>query len=174
LRQAHRQRAKTPSDPGSPEAAYADGLKKLARQPNSRARLKQSLVRAGYETAAVDTALDRMEERGYLNDREYALSLVRRRSTERGRALIAQELRAKGIEGNDIASVLTESEPGGERTRALALARRLVRQGVVDRAKLGARLSRRGFSGGLVTSVLNELGHELHSPHSFDSPQEPD
>jgi regulatory protein len=162
-----------PAEPGSAEAAYAAGLKKLARQPNSRAKLRQGLLRAGYEPAAVEGALGRLEERGYLNDREYAAALVRRRSTDRGRSLITQELRAKGIDGHDIAFVLNEGA-GDERAKALALGRRLLRQGIMDRGKLGARLARRGFSGGLVSSVLIELARELDSPDSFDTPQEPD
>jgi regulatory protein len=136
--------------------------------------LKQTLVRAGYEPDAVEAALARLEKRGYLNDREYAMALVRRRSTERGRSLIAQELRAKGIGGEDIAVVLKEDDAGDERANALALGRRLVRQGIVDRGKVGARLARRGFSGSLVSSVLSELTREVHSGDSFDTPEEPD
>ena len=45
----------------------------------------------------MDAALDRAEGDGYLNDSEYAAALVRRRTRGRGYALIAQELRAKGI-----------------------------------------------------------------------------
>lgn len=167
-------RPAVPAEPGSAEAAYAAGVKKLARQPSSRARLKLTLVRAGYEPDAVDQALARLEERGYLNDREYALSLARRRSMERGRSLIAQELRAKGIEAADVAFVLNQSEPTDERARAMELGRKLLRQGITDRGKVGARLARRGFSGGLVNSVLGELGREVHSADSFDTPEEPD
>jgi len=70
--------------PDSPDAAYTAAIKKLARQPQSRAALAHKLERQGYTLDAVGVALDRAQADGYLDDRAYAESLVRRRSSSRG------------------------------------------------------------------------------------------
>src|SRR5438105_2751357 len=76
--------------------------------------------------AAVGGALDRAEGDGYLNDREYAAALVRRRTRGRGHALIAQELRAKGIGEAAAGPALETVDAEGEAEQALVLARSLV------------------------------------------------
>jgi regulatory protein len=140
--------------------------------------LAQKLERAGYAGEAVEAAIARAAERGYLDDQEYARSVVRRRSHGRGRAMIARELRARGIDEGAVEQALGEVDPGGEMERARVLAREIVRlKRPVDRAQLrtsvGGRLGRRGFSGGVITRVLRELSVDSLAPE-FDTPPEPD
>ena len=169
----------TAREPESAQAAYTEAVKRLARQPQSRAALRQRLLRAGYVDAAVDVALDRAQGDGYLNDPEYAAALVRRRSRGRGHALIAQELRAKGIEestaGSALATVDAEAEAAEPLTlgRALLANRRLAdTQALIG--YLGPRLSRRGFGSGLVYRVCRLLSDEWEASGQFDSPQKRD
>ena len=154
MRSGGRRATPTAREPESAQAAYIEAVKRLARQPQSRAALRQRLLRLGYSEVAVEAALDRAQGDGYLNDQEYAATLVRRRSRGRGHALIAQELRAKGIEDPDAAA-------------ALADAQALV-------AYLGPRLSRRGFSSGLVYRVCRLLSDEWEEAGWFDSVAERD
>jgi regulatory protein len=133
----------------------------------------------GYLEAAVDAALKRAEGDGYLNDREYAASLVRRRVRGRGHALIAQELRAKGIDESAAAPALATVDAEVEAEQALALGRSLLAQRrPIDAqaltAYIGPRLSRRGFSSGLVYRVCRLLGDEWEASGRFDSPQKRD
>ena len=76
MRPGGRRATPTAREPESAQAAYTEAVKRLARQPQSRAALRQRLLRLGYADAAVDAALDRAQGDGYLNDREYAASLV--------------------------------------------------------------------------------------------------
>ena len=110
MRSGGRRTTPTAREPESAQAAYTEAVKRLARQPQSRSALRQRLVRLGYAEAAVDAALDRAQGDGYLNDQEYAATLVRRRSRGRGHALIAQELRAKGIEESTAGPALAAVE----------------------------------------------------------------
>lgn len=163
------------ADPSSPEAAYAAALKKLARQPQSRATLAQKLVRRGFDEEAVATALDRAQADGYLDDKEFARSLVRRRSATRGYGLIARELRAKGIEESSAAPALETMDRDAEAAQALELGRSmLARRSPSDRqalqALVGPRLSRRGFDSGLVYRVCRQLADEWQAGGRFDSP----
>jgi regulatory protein len=162
---AGRRAAPVARQPDSIEAAYAEAVKRLARQPQSRAVLERRLLDLGYAGEAVDGALVRARADGYLNDREYAESLVRRRAVGRGHALIAQELRAKGIEDPDADAALGQVEPETETERAIALGRRLVAQRQLADpqalyAYVGPRLARRGFSSGLVYRVCRRLSDE--------------
>jgi len=138
--------------------------------------LRQRLLRLGYVDAAVDAALDRAEGDGYLNDREYAAALVRRRTRGRGHALIAQELRAKGVDEATAGPALETVDAAVEAEQALALGRSLIStrrladaQALV--AYVGPRLGRRGFSRGLVYRVCRLLSDEWQVAGRFDSPQ---
>ena len=178
-RRAARPRPPAVEDPDSAEAAYQEAVKRLARQPQSRATLGQRLLRAGYADRAVAAALDRAEQEGYLNDAEYAASLVRRRAGSRGQGLIAQELRTRGIDEEAAEPALAQLDPEVEQGRALTLGRKLLagrRPG--DRrallAFLGPRLVRRGFSNSVVYRVYQQLAEELERAGAFDRVQERD
>ena len=175
MRSGGRRATPTAREPESAQAAYVEAVKRLARQPQSRAALRQRLLRLGYVAAAVDAALDRTEGDGYLNDREYAASLIRRRATGRGHALIAQELRAKGIGDPAAEAALGQAELETEAARAQEFGRSLLtRKELADPeallAYVGPRLSRRGFSSGLVYRVCRLLADEWQAAGRFDSP----
>lgn len=179
MRSGGRRAAPTAREPDSAQAAYTEAVKRLARQPQSRAALRERLLRAGYVDAAVNEALERAERDGYLNDPEYAAALVSRRSRGRGHALIAQELRAKGIEESTAGSALARVDPEAEAAEALALGRTLLAHRFLADPQsltgyLGPRLSRRGFSSGLVYRVCLLLSDEWETAGRFDSPQKRD
>jgi len=171
VRPGGRRAPPTARQPESPEAAYAEAVKRLARQPQSRAALAVRLARLGYAEEAVRGALERVQADGYLDDREFAASLVRRRSRGRGHAMIAQELRAKGIEDPDAAAALADAEPENERALSLGralLARKRPANPEELRAIVGPRLSRRGFSSGLVYRTCLTLSDEWQATGAFD------
>jgi len=174
VRSGGRRATPTAREPESPQAAYVEAVKRLARQPQSRAALRQRLLRLGYVEAAVDAALDRSQGDGYLNDREYAAALVRRRAPGRGHALIAQELRAKGVGDPDAEAALDQVELASEAEQALTLGRSLLAQRRPADAQaltafVGPRLSRRGFSSGLVYRTCRLLTDEWQASGRFDS-----
>jgi regulatory protein len=133
----------------------------------------------GFEPEAVDAALTRAQEDGYLIDEEFARSVVRRRSATRGYGLIARELRAKGIEDSSAAPALETMDRDAEAAQALELGRNmLLRRPPSDpkalQALVGPRLSRRGFDSGLVYRVCRQLADEWQAGGRFDSPSERD
>ena len=174
MRGGGRRATPTARDPESAQAAYTEAVKRLARQPQSRAALRLRLLRLGYADGAVDAALDRAQGDGYLNDQEYAAALVRRRGRGRGHALIAQELRAKGIEEVTAGPALAAVDPNSEASEALALGKSLLAHRRLADAQalvtyLGPRLSRRGFSSGLVYRVCRVLSDEWEAAGRFDT-----
>jgi regulatory protein len=141
--------------------------------------LARKLERDGYSAQAIDSALDRAQERGYLNDAEFGRSLVRRRQASRGEALIAQELRAKGLGSAEVSAALGLVDKAAEAERAADLARRVVarrRPGSPQelREVVGSTLTRRGFATGLILQVIRQLNAESSARDRFDTPGEPD
>jgi regulatory protein len=164
-------------DPDDPNAAYAEAVKRLARQPQARAALAQKLARAGFTEQAVGAALDRAQAEGYLDDRGYAESLVRRRAGTRGHGLIAQELRARGIGEPAVEPALAQLDAEAELDLALNLGRGLLRgrklvDGQALLAYLGPRLARRGFGSGLAYKVCRRLADEWETARLFDTQNE--
>ena len=162
-----------PRDPESADAAYEEAVDRLARQPQSRALLEGRLRQAGYAAAATAAALDRAEASGYLNDRQFADSLVRRRSATRGSAMIAQELRASGIDEGTAEPALSGLGPEAELDKAVSLGRKLLgdrrlADGQALLAFLGPKLARRGFAAGVVYRVCRQLAAEWQAAGLFD------
>jgi regulatory protein len=139
--------------------------------------LRQRLLQAGYAEAAVTAALDQAERHGYLNDREFAQALVRRRATSRGHGLIAQELRAKGLEDWAAEPALATVDAEAELARALAVGRGLLgRRTLADPEALlqflAPKLARRGFGSGLVYRACRTLAAEWQAARLFDEQNE--
>lgn len=161
-----RQRRVRPSvDPTDEGAAWKAALGRLARQPLPRAVLGQRLRQLGYAARVVASTLDRAQQAGYLDDRAYADSLVRRRSRTRGTALIARELRSKGIDEAEVARAMEQLDPGTEEARALAMAQSSLRgrpptSGEELRRRVGAVLGRRGFRTSTIVRVATRLRAE--------------
>ncbi len=85
--------------------------------------------------------------------------------------MIAQELRAKGIEDPDAAAALADAEPENERALSLGralLARKRPANPEELRAIVAPRLSRRGFSSGLVYRTCLTLSDEWQAAGAFD------
>ncbi len=134
-------------------AALALARRGLARRHHAEAELEAKLRDRGVSAEATATALARLRELGYLDDREFARSLVTERSRRRGPALIAAELAARGIAPELATEVLAEVG----RDRQMETARRLVARRRGRRARdLAAWLLQQGFPPDVVQEVLGE------------------
>ena len=121
----------------------------LARREHSVAELQRKLIDKGYEKAAVDEQLKKLEQENLLNDRRFTESYVRYRSKKGfGPLRIKQELKEKGI-GDDL---LLEALADHEFWRNLAREVRVKRFGSElpgnynDKAKQLRFLQYRGFN----------------------------
>ena len=137
------------------EAAYRTVLRALHRRAHARVDLGRRLVRRGHAAAAVEAALTRAEQHGFLDDAAFAAHFVQTRS-ERGRgpARLARDLLALGVDRALIDRAIAECGPPSEDRTAVPAAlaaRRAVQLGdiprPVKRRRLLAYLARRGFTG---------------------------
>jgi regulatory protein len=137
----------------------------LARRAHTRRELEQKLRKKGFEAEEVGSVLEGLAERGLVDDRKTASSIVRTQSARgRGRGRLASELSAKGVSREDAAAALDELDPADESaslTRLLARKDRSLSASLTPRArskKLFDHLVRRGYSPGAVLEALRKKG----------------
>jgi regulatory protein len=145
--------------------AVEAALRLLAMQQRSEKDLRDRLRRRGLRQAAVDAAVTRMQELGYLNDAAYARSYVeaRQASTPRSRRALSFELSRHGVD-RELASEVT-SELSDPDAAYDAAQRRLRALRGVDRQtfarRLGNFLASRGFSYGTARLTIDRCWQEL-------------
>jgi regulatory protein len=146
--------------------ATAAALRLLAVQPRSERDLRDRLSRRGFRRPAIDAAIGRMRELGYLNDGAFARFFVeaRQASTPRSRRALSFELGRKGID-RDVATEavadLSDEDAAYEAARRrLRLLRGLDRTTFTRR--LGSFLASRGFGYGVARSTIERCWAELN------------
>jgi SOS response regulatory protein OraA/RecX len=122
----------------------------------------------GFGAEAVDTAMARLDELGYLNDPSFAKGLVQRRAAIRGPRALSAELAARGIDRAEADAAVAEFDVEAQLLSATRLAERLYarKAGIGYREMLdtiGTKLLRRGFPAPVVRaacqSVLSGAAH---------------
>ena len=81
-----------------PERAYLSGLRLLSYRSRSRLEMRQRLGKR-FSAEAVEEAVSRLEESGYLDDASFARSWKEGREAHKPRSanLVRRELRHKGV-----------------------------------------------------------------------------
>jgi regulatory protein len=135
-------------------AARQKALALLARAPQSRRGLAGKLAARGFSKAAVDAALARVAELGYLDDRSFAENWLRSRIAVRreGFAALYRGLLLRGIPrgtAEDAVAALYDPEAELENARKVA-------EGMSPQAA-ARRLASRGFRARTISRVLKEL-----------------
>jgi regulatory protein len=138
----------------------------LALRPHFRRELAMKLERRGYPAADRESALDRLEAQGYLDDLASARGFVAARMARgEGRARLRSELERRGAAPAAVAAVLAELPEDDLPAARLAAGqwRPVGRAGNggraghdAARAALARHLARKGFSRRAIFAVLNE------------------
>lgn len=155
--------------------ALAAALAFLAYRPRSEREVRDRLRQKGYPPAAIDAAVEKLQGWRYLDDADFARRWVENRETHqpRGRRLLEQELRRKGID-REVARETVDGAEIDERAAALELARdRLRRLAGEDpatvRKRLADFLARRGFGWDVVRPTLDAVLGEASEEHGLES-----
>jgi regulatory protein len=133
----------------------------LGYRPRSEKEVRDRLRRGGYEQQAIDHAISRLHEWRYLDDADFARRWVENRAAHRprGRRLLQQELRHKGID-TETAREAIDNVDLDETGAAEALARRRLPAYAGDepaaiRRRLAAYLARRGYGYDVIRIALD-------------------
>jgi regulatory protein len=140
------------------ERARERALNYLSYRPRSEAELHSYLLESDFAEATVAEVLHRLQEVGLVDDDAFARYWVdnRARFRPRGKRMLVQELRQKGVASDVIEATLTEyDEVAAAQHVAEEQARRLAHlPPEVFRRRLWDRLMRRGFSPDIIQEVL--------------------
>jgi regulatory protein len=140
-------------------------LTALGRRAKSRGELFALLKKRGIPEEVANAVLFRLQEQGFVNDYEFARywSESRQRTKKVSRRIIIGELRSKGISDEIIEWITSDISDEAEFENAMKFAERKARsysklENEVAYRRLHGALSRRGFSGHVVSRVMQELG----------------
>jgi regulatory protein len=153
--------------------AVQAALRLLAAGPRSEQDLRRRLTRQrGFPKEAVDHAIRRMRDLGYLDDAAFVRFWVesRQASTPRSKRALSFELSQRGVSRERIERVL---EDRSDADAAYEAARRRLRSlggldyGAFER-RLGTFLNNRGFPYGVARATIQRCWAELHEDSNTD------
>ncbi|HEY84571.1 MAG TPA: RecX family transcriptional regulator [Chloroflexi bacterium] len=142
--------------------AYQKSLNFLSYRARSKQEIKQYLQKKGFGEEAVEEAIERLADKGYLNDVEFGQLWVenRNRFNPKGKTALRYELRAKGLSEADIEEALDGLDE--ENLAWQAVQKQLTRWQALDKLtfkqKLSSHLARRGFSYDIIQTVVVRAG----------------
>lgn len=139
-------------------ACYRKALDLLARRSHFRAELRHRLERRDFSAQAVETALLRVAEDGYLDDHATARAFIeeRLRRGPEGRARLRSELQRRGAPEDAIDAALAEMTPDDDVEPARTAAARWRRTHRGGPEALARHLDRKGFSRRAILTILEE------------------
>jgi regulatory protein len=147
-------------------------IRLLTSRPRSMREIRDRLRRKDYDDETIDRVVTRLRDWRYVDDEAFARYWVENREANRprGRRLLEQELRFKGIERETVGNAIEEAGLD-ERAGALEIARAKLRsyrglEEPIARRRLGAFLARRGYGYEVVKPVLDELFGESEDDES--------
>jgi regulatory protein len=139
-------------------SALETASKKVARTLTTEHELKNHLFNKGYLAAAVEYAVDKLKEYGYLGDAEYVKAYYNTYSPSRGDKGLQYELIGKGVDKNLIEDFF--STAGDDAPRGAAVAEKYMHgkeYTLENKGKLSHFLYSRGFSGETSACVIAEI-----------------
>ncbi len=147
------------------QKAMDAALRLLSFRPRTRREIELRLLKKGFEKEVIHRTCKRLEEIGYIDDQQFAISWIRAHSGSRCRSawMLRRELEHKGIDPaiaeNAVEETYKEEEAFKE---ACELARqRTLKTNTQDTKKMKARLQnlllRRGFGYDFIRDVLAEV-----------------
>jgi regulatory protein len=131
----------------------------LGYRARSRSEVRERLRRYGYGEETVRAVIGRLEELGYLDDEEFARTVVREKARRYGPRRVSADLRRSGVD-TELAQGIVEEE-FAERSEVeaarSAAARRYNRGGSdAEARRVYGFLMRRGYSAGVCAEVARE------------------
>jgi regulatory protein len=149
-------------DADTREKAYQTALRFIGYKPRTEREVIKRLESGGYSAEIICSVLDELRQKEYINDAEYAAQWaeIRAHGHPRGRRLIAQELRSKGVANEIIQNALLILPD--EREMAIRLGEAFLNKNknLEDRLfikKMEGVLARKGFDFGVIREVVGEL-----------------
>ena len=160
--------AKVDHDADPYSIANTIALNALVARAKSKGELLAHLKKRGVEDDVANATVFRLQEKGLINDSEFAKAWTQSRHTSKklSKRIIAGELRTRGVDQNSIDAALDEIDDESEYQMAFGLAMKKYNtmsrlEPDVQVRRIQSLLQRKGFSFGVIGRVLRELGIEV-------------
>ena len=154
------------------EVAFQKALQFISHRPRSVEETRRRLSIKGFSDEVVETTLEKLLEKEYLNDLDFSRQWIENRNEFRPRSdrLLAYELRLKGVADQKITQALEKF--GGDQNElaykaGIKKAGKCLHETKFDfQKKVGGFLSRRGFHYGIVKPTVERLWKEFAAEES--------
>lgn len=129
-------------------------LDRKVRVKNKKTGEYKTVLRQGYDQSLIEPVFERLQERGYIDDRRFAETWVENRNISKGSSLkkLRLELAQKGISQNIVEEVLAETDRDDIAELRKIIARKAKKY--PDQQKLIQYLLRQGFN---YSDISDEL-----------------
>lgn len=151
------------------EVAFQKALQFISYRPRSVDETRKRLSEKGFSDEVVESTLQKLLDKHYLDDLDFARQWIENRNEFRPRSdrLLAYELRLKGVADKEITQAL-DKYSGDENELAyeagIKKAKKCRQETKFDfQKKVGGFLSRRGFHYGIVKPTVERLWEEFGS-----------
>lgn len=142
------------------DKAFQRAVSYLAVRPRSRKEITQHLENKGFSRDSIESAIQRLESYGYINDAEFARLWIenRRRYRPRGTFGLRYELKQKGISEDIIEGALQyyDEQPAAWEAIAPKLEKWQHLPQMECRRKIYNFLKQRGFSGATIRDICEQ------------------
>jgi len=139
-----------------PEQTPIDlALKILSRQAYSRSKMIAKLKKAGFSESQINECITRLENWGYLNDREYGIGRIATLQARfKSRNYVAGDLELQGISSNLIQELLVEFY---QEEMEIEIAHKLLEKKANQKNKGYSSLARSGFSENTIKHCFPDI-----------------
>jgi regulatory protein len=156
------------------EVAFQKALQFISHRPRSVEETRRRLLKKGFSDEVVESTLEKLLDKNYLDDLDFARQWIENRNEFRPRSdrLLAYELRLKGVADKQITQALEKF--GGDQNElaykaGITKARKCRQETKFGfQKKVGGYLSRRGFHYGIVKPTVERLWKEFSSGESSE------
>ena len=140
-------------------SAFEKLINIISRQLYTKFELKQKLEKYGFNKIAIERAIDKAENYGYVNDETYAKSFINSKKNKSKLELKSMMFK-KGLNSNLISSSVESISMEEEKQNALVLAQKYLKNKEINQKNLAnmyAYLTRKGFTQDLISYVLRKF-----------------
>lgn len=147
------------------ESALSRAFGYISRRMRTESEVRKYLTERKYPPSAVDSAVAKLKEYGYIDDEEFVRSYVENKRDTRGKLRMRRDLALCGADEKLIDGAI--GDMGDQREAASRAAEKYLRTHPYDYRKLCARLSSMGFEWEDVRAAVRGLGKETEDEESI-------
>lgn len=133
----------------------------LSGSVKTKKQVGDYLIKKGYTQTLVGLVLSKLEDYRFINDEQYAIRYTEVAKGNKGKYLIARELKAKGVDQKTTETVLEEFADDTE--GALRIAQKAIKGKEINRenlSKVYRKLLSKGFSYETCDSVIEKIKNQ--------------